>query len=68
MNKAVSIALLLVGVVLLLFGLNAHDSLASTAKEAVTGTPTEKSMTLIVCGLAGIVIGGFGTLFRRGSN
>lgn len=68
MNKALSIALLLVGVVLLVFGLNAHDSVVSSAKEAVTGTPTDKSLLLIIGGIIGVVVGGLGTMFSRGSN
>lgn len=67
MNKPLSLTILAVGIVLLVFGLNSHESLASTAKEAVTGTPTDKSMWLIVLGIVGIVIGGFNSLFRRSS-
>jgi hypothetical protein len=67
MNKAIYIAILIAGVVLLVFGLNAQDSLVSSTKEAITGTPTDKSMGLIVCGIVGIIIGGLGTMFRRGS-
>jgi hypothetical protein len=63
MNKALSIAFLIVGVILLIYGINAHDSLASSAKEALTGSPTDKSLWLIVLGVIGIVVGGFGTLF-----
>jgi uncharacterized protein involved in exopolysaccharide biosynthesis len=65
MSKALSIAILIVGLVLLAFGLNAGDSIASEAKEAVTGTPTDRSMILIVGGTLGIVVGGFSTFFRR---
>ena len=65
MNRPLAFTILVVGVVLLLFGLNAHDSLASQTKEAVTGTPTDKSMWLIVLGIVGIVVGGFNSLFRR---
>jgi Protein of unknown function (DUF3185) len=65
MNKPISIAILLVGIVLLLFGFNAQDSLVSSAKEAVTGTPTDKSLLLIIGGIIGIVVGGLGTLFGR---
>jgi divalent metal cation (Fe/Co/Zn/Cd) transporter len=68
MNKAASLAILIVGVVLLIFGINAHDSLASNAKEIVTGTPTDKSMWLIILGVVGIIIGGLGSLFRRSGN
>jgi hypothetical protein len=64
MNKALSIAILVAGVVLLIFGINAHESLASSAKEVVTGTPTDKSIWLIVLGIVGILVGGFSS-FRR---
>jgi uncharacterized membrane protein len=64
MNRIVSIAILIIGVVLLVYGINAHDSIASSAKQAVTGTPTDKSMWLIIGGVAGIVVGGLGAMFR----
>jgi uncharacterized membrane protein YidH (DUF202 family) len=65
MNRPVSLAILVIGVVLLVFGINAHDSVVSSAKEAITGTPTDKSLWLIVLGIAGIIVGGLGSLFRR---
>ncbi len=65
MNKPLSLALLVVGIVLLASGINAHDSVASSAKEAVTGTPTDKSIWLIVVGIVGSLVGGFNALFRR---
>ena len=65
MSKALSLAILVVGVILLIYGINAHDSLVSSTKEAVTGTPTDKSLWLIILGAAGIIIGGFGTLSGR---
>ena len=67
MNRPAFLALLVIGIVLLVFGINAHDSVASNAKELVTGTPTDKSLWLIVGGIAGIIIGGLGSLFRRAS-
>ena len=68
MNKAASLALLVVGIILLVYGINAHGSIVSSAKEVVTGTPTDKSMWLIILGVIGIIIGGLGTLFRRSGN
>jgi len=65
MNKPLSIAILVVGVILLIYGISAGDSIASSAKEAVTGTPTDKSLWLIIGGAVGIIVGGFG-LFRSG--
>jgi hypothetical protein len=64
MNKAFSIAILIAGIVLLVFGINAHESVASSAKEIVTGTPTDKSIWLIVLGVIGILVGGFNSLRR----
>jgi Mn2+/Fe2+ NRAMP family transporter len=65
MNKAISIAILIAGIVLLVFGINAQDSLASNAKEVVTGTPTDKSMWFIVLGIIGIIVGGLNSFFGR---
>ena len=65
MSKPVSIAIFIAGIVLLIFGLNAGDSFASEASEVVRGTPTDKSMLLIVAGVIGIVVGGISAFFRR---
>jgi hypothetical protein len=65
MNKALSIALLVVGVILLIFGFNASESVGSEVSEAVTGAPTDKSIWLIALGVIGILVGGIGVLRRR---
>lgn len=65
MSKPLALAILIVGVVLLLFGLNAGDSIASETKEAFTGTPTDKSMALTVVGIIAIIVGGASALLRR---
>ena len=65
MSKALSLALLVGDIILLVYGLNAGDSLASEAKEAVTGTPTDRSMILIILGAVGIIVGGFTAFARR---
>jgi len=49
-NKAIGLALLVIGVILLIFGINASDSVGSEVKEAFTGTPTDKSIWMIVGG------------------
>lgn len=65
-NKAIGIALLVVGVILLIFGLNASESIGSEVKEAFTGTPTDKSLWLIVGGsLLGVL--GLVAVLRPGS-
>jgi len=63
MNKPISIALLIVGCVLVVYGLSASDSIGSDVSRAVTGAPTDKTIWLLVGGIAAGVIGLFG-LFR----
>jgi hypothetical protein len=65
MNKTVSLALFIIGIVLLIFGLNASDSVGSEISEAVTGTPTDKSIWLIGLGILGLVVGGAGFFLGR---
>ena len=50
MNKIVGAALLAVGVLLLVMGINASDSFSSEVSEAVRGTPTDRSIWLLVGG------------------
>ena len=65
MYKILSIALTIVGIALLVYGLNASDSTASHVSKTFTGNPTDRSMWLIIGGIAGIAIGGGGLLFGR---
>ena len=65
MPRISSIALLVVGIILLVYGLNASDSVSSSVSRAVNGTPTDKTVWLIALGVIGIVSGGIGLLFRR---
>ncbi len=65
MSKVTSIVLLVVGVVLLIFGLNSADSVGSEISNAVTGAPTDRSIWLIVLGVAGALAGGLGLVFGR---
>jgi hypothetical protein len=65
MSKIPSIAFLVVGILLLVYGINASNSVTSSITQSVTGTPTDKSIWLIVLGVIGIVSGGVGIFFRR---
>jgi hypothetical protein len=64
MNKGISVALLVVGVVLLGFGLNASDSVGSSFSRLFTGSPTDKAIYLLIGGIAAVIVGLFG-LMRR---
>jgi hypothetical protein len=62
MNKGIGMALLAVGITLIIFGIASADSLGSNAKEFFTGTPTDKSMWLLICGIAATTVGAVSTL------
>jgi hypothetical protein len=65
MSKIPSLAFLIAGIVLLVYGLNASNSVTSSVTQAVSGTPSDKSIWLIVLGVIGILSGGVGLFFRR---
>lgn len=64
MNRIFSIALLVVGVILLIWGFNASQSVASEVSDAITGAPSDRSIWLIVLGAVGTIVGAFGLLRR----
>lgn len=62
-RKAVGYALLVAGVLLIVFGIQASQSLASELSETFTGSPTNRAIWMIVGGVAATVLGailGFG--------
>jgi hypothetical protein len=62
MNKPISLALLVIGVILLVMGFNASDSLSSQISEFFSGSPTDKAIWLLIGGAAATIVGGFGLL------
>ncbi len=63
MNKAISLALLVGGIILIIYGAAASDSTASGVSRFFTGNPTDKTMWLLIGGFVAVVAGGAG-LFR----
>ena len=57
MHRAIGIALIAIGVVLLIFGISSADSLASDISRFFTGEPTDRAMWLIVGGAVSLVLG-----------
>lgn len=57
MNKTIGIALLAIGIALIVFGISASDSITSEASRFFTGTPTDKSMWLLIGGAAATTVG-----------
>jgi uncharacterized protein DUF3185 len=64
-SRVFSIALLAVGIVLLILGLNASDSISSSFSRLFTGQPTDKTVWLLIGGCVA-TLGGLGGL-RIGS-
>jgi H+/Cl- antiporter ClcA len=64
MNRAIMLAILVVGVVLGIYGIAASESLSSDVSRFFTGSPTDRTMWLLIGGLAAIVFGGGGLLLR----
>jgi divalent metal cation (Fe/Co/Zn/Cd) transporter len=57
MNRIVSLALLVGGVVLMIFGINAMDSFSSDVSRFFTGSPTDKAMWMLIGGLVASIVG-----------
>ena len=60
MNKSISVALLVVGVVLLVSGINAYHSASSDVSRFFTGAPTDKALWLLIGGVVVGIVGFFG--------
>lgn len=65
-QRILGLVLLVVGVTILLFGLNATDSVADNVKEGLTGRFSDKTMWYLLGGAALAVAGGAMTLFGGG--
>ncbi|HXU76951.1 MAG TPA: DUF3185 family protein [Methylomirabilota bacterium] len=65
MNKIVSLALLVGGIVLIIVGVNATNSFSSDVSRFFTGSPTDKAVWMLIGGILAAVIGLVGTF--RGS-
>ncbi len=63
MNKAVSTALLIGGIVLIVWGVNASESFSSDVSRLFTGAPTDKSIWLSLGGILAASVGLYGLTF-----
>ncbi|MFL9903423.1 DUF3185 family protein [Paraburkholderia fungorum] len=57
MTKAISIALIVGGIVLLYFGGQAFNSVSSEVSRVFTGSPTNKAIMLLVGGVIATIAG-----------
>lgn len=60
MHKAVSLALLVIGIILIIAGVAASDSAASGISRFFTGNPTDKTMWLMIGGITAAIVGSAG--------
>ena len=71
MNKAFGVTLLVVGVVLIVYGINASNSVSSNVAQTFTGAPTNKTLLLLIGGIAAAIVGaaltfsGFGKVQKK---
>ena len=65
MNKILSLALLVSGVILIIYGINASNSVGSGFSRMFTGSPTDKTIWFLLGGVVLAAIGAGGLL--RGS-
>ena len=63
MNKGIAQAMLAIGITLLVFGINASDSFGSDVSRFFSGAPTDKSIWLLIAGIAATTVGA-ATLMR----
>jgi hypothetical protein len=62
MSKPVSLALLAVGIVLIVLGVNASASFSSDISRFFTGSPTDKAIWMFLGGVAASIVGLVGAL------
>ena len=62
MNRIISMVLVVGGIALVIMGILAMDSFSSDVSRFFTGSPTDKSVWMLVGGVIAIVVGGSGAL------
>jgi LPXTG-motif cell wall-anchored protein len=65
MNRIAGIALLAVGIALLIWGINANDSVGSAFSRAFSGSPTNKTIWLLAGGGLLTAAGAYVLFFSR---
>jgi len=66
MRTFVGVGIIVVGVILLVAGLNASDSLSDRMSRFFTGTSTDKTIWLLIGGAFAVIAGASMTFIRRG--
>ncbi|MCC5841413.1 MAG: DUF3185 family protein [Opitutales bacterium] len=68
MNRIIFLGILIVGIILIVLGFSAMDSFSSDVSRFFTGSPTDKSVWLLIGGVLLTMVGVGGTTLggRRG--
>ena len=62
MNKVISLALLIGGIVLIIYGVSANDSLGGRFTRFFTGSPTDETIWMLLGGIVATIVGAGGLL------
>jgi len=65
MNRPLGLALLVAGIILLVLGFQASDSISSDFSRFFTGSPTDKAVWFLILGAIATIAGGVLALGRR---
>ncbi len=65
MNKPISLVLFFVGIILVIYGVSTSDSIGSDVSRFFTGSPTDKTIWLLIGGAVAAAVGASGLM--RGS-
>ncbi|MCC5856341.1 MAG: DUF3185 family protein [Idiomarina sp.] len=57
MNRILSLAILVAGLIMLYFGWQEKESFAGQASEALTGQPTDNAMWFLIAGAVAVIVG-----------
>lgn len=68
MNRPLSLALLIGGIILIIYGASASDSIGSSFSRLFSGTPTDRTIWLLLGGLVAAALGLTGLLRGTKSN
>lgn len=64
MNKILFLVLLVGGIALTIYGINASNSLGSDISRLFTGSPTDKAIWFLIGGIVATIVGAGGLLRR----
>ncbi len=62
MNKAISLALLIGGIILIIYGVSAADSIGGRFTRFFTGSPTDETVWMLLGGVVATIVGAGGLL------